>query len=381
MRLSRRPERRWAPLPAHSPKKGSRNRPAPFRIHRSKQLLTSVKGLRPVTRDQLSGLLETFRTRRIAVLGDFLLDEYIIGDTSRVSREAPIVVVDYQDTVHHPGGASNAAQNVTAAGGAAIALGICGTDREGDTLTALLESKGVDSGGLLRDSGYATPLKLRILAGEMNAQKQQVARVDRSGRLEPSKERDERLRVAARAAIESSDAVLISDYGVGLVPGALSDEVIAWGRERGIPVVVDSRFRLTSYRGATVATPNEVEALEAIGVRDESTLDRGQLSRRLTEASGIEHFIVTRGSKGMRVCDAGGSETTIGIVGSNEATDVTGAGDTVSAYVSLSLASGASIVEAAQMATYAAAVVVMKRGTATATPDEVTALIESNPAI
>ncbi len=94
-----------------------------------------------MTRDQFSGLLQVFRSRRIAVLGDFLLDEYIIGDTSRVSREAPIVVVDYQETVHHPGGASNAAQNVTAAGGAAIALGVCGTDREGDALTALLESK------------------------------------------------------------------------------------------------------------------------------------------------------------------------------------------------------------------------------------------------
>ncbi len=333
-----------------------------------------------MTRDRFSGLLQGFQARRIAVMGDFLLDEYIIGDTSRVSREAPIVVVDYQDTVHHPGGASNAAQNVTAAGGAAVALGVCGTDREGDVLTALLETKGVDTGALLRDADYATPLKLRILAGEMNAQKQQVARVDRSGRLEPSAERDARLRDAAREAVESCDAVLISDYGVGLVPGPLSDDVIAWARERGIAVVVDSRFRLMSYRGATAATPNEVEALDAIGVRDESALKPGELSRRLGEASGIERFIVTRGSKGMLVCDDGGEETTIGIVGSNEATDVTGAGDTVSAYVTLSLASGASIVEAAQMATYAAAVVVMKRGTATATPDEITRLIESHPA-
>lgn len=328
--------------------------------------------------DGLGALLDTFPARRIAVLGDFLLDEYIIGSTSRVSREAPIAVVDYQRTVHHPGGASNAAQNITAAGGGATALGVAGRDREGDALVELLASKNVDTGSLRRDEDYLTPLKLRILAGEMNAQKQQVARVDRSSRIESSGVLAETLAPALERAVESCDAVLISDYGVGLVPGALSRDAIAWSRERGIPVVVDSRFELMSYAGATVATPNEVEALEAIGVRDESQLTSGELARRLIAGSGIEQFIVTRGSKGMLVCRGNGEETGIGIVGSNEATDVTGAGDTVSAYVALSLASGASVVEAAWMATYAAAVVVMKRGTATATPEEVRALIDAH---
>lgn len=332
-----------------------------------------------MTPERLDALLESFRSKRIAVVGDFLLDEYIIGSTSRVSREAPIAVVDYQQTVRHPGGASNAAQNVTAAGGAADALGVCGSDREGDALVELLDGCGVDTSRLLRaGKAYPTPLKLRILAGEMNAQKQQVARVDRSVRLEPDAGLAARLLEAAQAALERCDAVLISDYGVGLVPGPLSEAVIARCRDRSLPVVVDSRFDLMSYRGATLATPNEVEALEALRARDESRLGPGELGRRLLEESGIEQFIVTRGSKGMLVC-TGEGETPVDIVGSNEATDVTGAGDTVSAYVALSLACGAGAVEAAWMATYAAAVVVMKRGTATATPGEVRSLAERHP--
>lgn len=333
-----------------------------------------------MTPERLDALLESFRSKRIAVLGDFLLDEYIIGSTSRVSREAPIAVVDHQETVHHPGGASNAAQNVTAAGGAAVALGVCGSDREGDALVALLGARGVDTSALLRSGpDYPTPLKLRILAGEMNAQKQQVARVDRSIPLRPDARLAGALREAALAALETCDAVLISDYGVGIAPGPLSDAVIEQARARNVPVVVDSRFELMSYRGATLATPNEVEALEALGTRDESRLGEGELGRRLVEESGIGQFVVTRGSKGMLVCTRE-AQTPIGIVGSNEATDVTGAGDTVSAYVTLSLACGTDAVEAAWMATYAAAVVVMKRGTATATPEEVRSLVERHPA-
>lgn len=323
-------------------------------------------------------LLESFRGRRVAVVGDFLLDEYIIGDSSRVSREAPIVVVDYRETVHHPGGASNAAQNITSVGAGAVAVGVHGDDREGDTLVSLLQSKGVDTSPLVRAEGYATPLKLRIMAGEMNAQKQQVARVDRSTRLAADAGLARRLDEAAATALETCDAALISDYGVGLVPSELSRAVIARGRERGIPVVVDSRFDLAAYAGATVATPNEVEALEAIGVREESRLGPGELGRRLREVSGIDQFVITRGSQGMLVCGTD-SEGTIGIVGSREATDVTGAGDTVSALVTLSLASGASLVDAARMATYAAAVVVMKRGTATASVAELSEVIERFP--
>jgi len=321
-------------------------------------------------------LLEQFRSRRIGVIGDFLLDQYIIGHSARVSREAPIVVVDYQDTVYHPGGAANAAQNVTALGGSAHAVGVVGDDREADALLRLLDARGVNVTRLMRDAAAATSTKLRILAGEMNAQKQQVARVDRSHRLSPVAALTARLREAIDDTVSSSDAVLMADYGLGVLGSDIASHVLARCAAERVPSVVDSRHRLREFRGATVATPNEVEAMEALGLRHEAELtDERSFAGRVTE-TGIRNLIVTRGSKGMVVCAADGAVTAIGIAGDRQATDVTGAGDTVSAVVALSLAAGATLVEAARMATFAASVVVMKRGTATASPPEVHAMIE-----
>src|SRR5262245_40156757 len=172
-------------------------------------------------------LLEQFRSRKIGVIGDFLLDQYILGTSARVSREAPIVVVDYQDTVYHPGGAANAAQNVTALGGSARAVGVVGDDREADALLRLLDARGVDIERLLRDASAATSTKLRILAGEMNAQKQQVARVDRSHKLTASAALGARLRDAVDEIVAASDAVLLADYGLGVLAGDVAAHVLA----------------------------------------------------------------------------------------------------------------------------------------------------------
>ncbi len=327
--------------------------------------------------DRFIALLDAFTTRRIAVVGDFLLDQYMLGTTARVSREAPIVVVDYQETVNHPGGAANAAQNVTALGGTAVALGVVGADREGEALTALLRARGVDTERLFALANAMTSLKLRIMAGEMNAQKQQVARVDRSHRVVLDAAARDRVDAAVESAATTCDALLFADYGLGVLSDGLARRAIDACRERRVPVVVDSRYRTLEFRGATVATPNEVEAMAALGLeREADLLDGARLSRALA-ASGIENLIVTRGSKGMIVCGSRGEVTSIGIAGSRQATDVTGAGDTVAAVVALSLAAGATLEEAARMATFAAAVVVMKRGTATASPAEVRSLIDA----
>jgi rfaE bifunctional protein kinase chain/domain len=322
-------------------------------------------------------LLDRFRSRRVGVVGDFLLDQYILGTSARVSREAPIVVVEYQDTVYHPGGAAHAAQNVTALGGAAQAVGVLGHDREGDVLTQLLDARGVDTAGLLREREAMTSTKLRILAGEMNAQKQQVARVDRSHRVAFHPALFDAVNDRIEETVSACDVVLLADYGLGVLGPDIAARALAQCAAKEVPVVVDSRHRLLEFRGATVATPNEVEAMEALGIRAESELtDRVALARRIGD-TGLRNLIVTRGSKGMVVCGSDAPFTALGIAGSHEATDVTGAGDTVSAVVALSLAAGATLVEAAQMATFAASVVVMKRGTATASPDEVRDAIES----
>lgn len=333
-----------------------------------------------MTHDRYLALLDAFAKRRIAVVGDYLLDQYLLGTTSRVSREAPIAVVDYQETVNHPGGAANAAQNVTALGGHAIAVGIVGSDREGDALLTLLQERGVETKGVLVSPRAATSLKLRIMAGEMNAQKQQVARVDRSHRVELDAETSERLIGSIESAASACDAMLLADYALGVLPDAIARRAIDACRARKVPVIVDSRYRALAFRGATVATPNEVEAMAALGLERESDLLDGALLARALGEAGIGNLLVTRGSKGMIVCGAEGRIATIGIAGTRQATDVTGAGDTVAAVVSLSLAAGASLEEAARMATFAAAVVVMKRGTATASPAEVRAQIETGDA-
>ncbi len=328
-----------------------------------------------MNRKRLFDLLEQFRSRRVTVVGDYLLDQYILGTTSRVSREAPIPVIDYQQSAHHPGGAANAAQNVTALGGAAVAVGVLGDDPEGVTLCELLRSRGVDTHALLVAPAEATSTKLRIMAGEMNAQKQQVARVDRSHRVALADGLAGRLLTAISDAVAASDVVLLADYGLGVLSPPVVEHAIARARARAVPIVVDSRYRLAWFRGATVAVPNEVEAMEALGIEREADLMDAEAMKRRVAECGLEGLIVTRGSLGMIVCDAHGAYATIGIAGSREATDVTGAGDTVAAMVALSLAAGGTLAEAAQMATFAASVVVMKRGTATASPDEVRSAI------
>lgn len=329
--------------------------------------------------DRYLEILASFEGLRVGVVGDFLLDQYMVGTTSRVSREAPIVVVDYQETVFNPGGAANAAQNVTALSGAALAAGVLGGDREGEALDALLVARGVDTSRMLRSARAETSTKLRILAGEMNAQKQQVARVDRSHRVALDEADRRRLNDGIAELAGSCAALLLADYGLGVLARETAVLAIDACRARGVPVVVDSRHRLREFRGATVATPNEVEAMEALALADEGALTDPAILRRAVGTSGIDNLIVTRGSQGMVVCTAGRVER-IGIAGNTAATDVTGAGDTVSATVALSLASGATIGEAARMATFAASVVVMKRGTATASPAEVRAVIEAGEA-
>jgi rfaE bifunctional protein kinase chain/domain len=331
-----------------------------------------------MNRKRFLDLLEQLRSRRVAVVGDYLLDQYILGTTSRVSREAPIPVIDYQQSAHHPGGAANAAQNVTALGAIAVAVGVLGDDSEGATLSELLRGRGVDTHALLLAPGEATSTKLRIMAGEMNAQKQQVARVDRSHRVALAGDLAARLLTAISGAVASSDAVLLADYGLGVLSPPIVEHAIARARERKIPIVVDSRYRLAWFRGATVAVPNEVEAMEALGIEREADLVNADAMQRRVADCGLEGIIVTRGSLGMIVCDARGAFETIGIAGSREATDVTGAGDTVAAMVALALAAGGTLAEAAHMATFAASVVVMKRGTATTSPDEVRAAIAAS---
>ncbi|MCZ6765762.1 MAG: PfkB family carbohydrate kinase [bacterium] len=319
---------------------------------------------------RFESLLERFHSKRVAVVGDFILDEYLIGDTRRVSREAPVIVIDYRESVYHPGGAANATQNVASLSGSARAFGMVGGDKNGKVLADILKKRGVDPSGLVTVNEISTAVKTRILAGELHAQRQQVARIDRSYRVESGVESLHLLADRVAAACEDSDAVLIADYGMGVVPGEVSLAAIEACRNAGTPVIIDSRFQLTHFNGATVAVPNEVELFDALKSRDRSAKRLGELAHEVIQKQQMDGLIVTRGSRGMLVFEKDTEPEPVGIVGSRDVTDVTGAGDTVAAAVALTLGSGGTLSEAAEIATYAAAVVVMKRGTATVTRNE-----------
>jgi rfaE bifunctional protein kinase chain/domain len=330
---------------------------------------------RTADRHRLLSLIDRFPSRRIGVVGDVVADEFIYGRVARVSREAPVLILEYDRTDVVPGGAGNAAQNVAALGARTRAVGVVGADTTGDRLLQALNPL-VDRRALWRPKGSVTPTKTRILAGGIHSAKQQVVRIDRSTRRRASAEEVARTTQAALGIVSSVDAMLISDYGAGLVSPRLASAVARAARERrrgAIPVVIDSRYDLGRYRGLTASTPNESEVEAMVGERlddDPRRLERA--GRRILEQTRMRMVLITRGSRGMALFEPGTPTEHLPIYGSDEIADVTGAGDTVIATMTLALAAGASGVDAARLANYAGGLVVMKRGTATVSARELT---------
>jgi rfaE bifunctional protein kinase chain/domain len=331
-------------------------------------------------KERLLQLVDAFTRRTVLVVGDLVADEFIYGQVARVSREAPVLILKYDSAQTIPGGAGNAACNVASLGGRARLAGLVGADAEGRRLLSSFPP-GIDRRAVVRASSYRTPVKTRILAGGTHSAKQQVVRIDREAGWPLTPDLSQTLAARLGPALAACDAVLLSDYGSGLVTPTLASRLLeAVGRRhrrREIPVLVDSRYQLLSYRGLTTCTPNESEVEHALGVRigdDLEALERaGRLVLKRTRSSAV---LVTRGSRGMALFEPKRPTVHIPIFGSDEVADVTGAGDTVIATFSLALAAGASCYEAARLANYAGGIVVMKRGTATVSAAELSAAIE-----
>ena len=329
---------------------------------------------------RLLELLDGFSAKRIAVIGDLIADEFIYGRVARLSREAPVLILQYDSTEIVAGGAGNAAKNVAALGARAHIVALAGKDEPGKRLWASLRH--VDSKGLLRPSGYSTPVKTRILAGGVHTAKQQIVRIDRViSTWYDARTRTEFARAALKAAAQC-DAILMSDYGTGLVTPdlarALIKKVAARSRRRAVPILIDSRYDLMRYRGLTACTPNESEVEQIFGVKigdNARALERA--GRELLKRTRMSAVLVTRGSRGMALFESGRPTIHVPIYGSDEVADVTGAGDTVIATMTLAIAAGASFYEATRLANYAGGIVVMKRGTATVSSDELRASINS----
>ena len=333
-------------------------------------------------KERLLALIDGFSNRRVLVIGDIVADEFIYGEVARVSREAPVLILKYDTTAMVAGGAGNAANNVAALGGRARLMGVVGADPEGRRLLSSFH-RGVERSFIVRARGYRTMVKTRILAGGIHSAKQQIVRIDRAAGSPMSDAASRAYTGKIRAALDGCDAVVLSDYGSGLVTPAVADLVRRIlerrSRRRPVPVLVDSRYRLLDYRGFTACTPNESEVEQVVGIRvNDNAAALEQAGRILLQRTRMGAVLVTRGSRGMALFEARRPTVHIPIFGSDEVTDVTGAGDTVIATVSLALAAGASFYEAARLANYAGGLVVMKRGTATVSAQEMAAAVASD---
>jgi rfaE bifunctional protein kinase chain/domain len=305
--------------------------------------------------NRLRQVLEQFKGRRIAVLGDFVADVFIYGEISRISREAPVLILNQRDTQLVPGGGGNAVHNLRALGAAPLPIGIVGDDAEGRQLIQFFKKLGIDTSGIKVDRSWRTPTKTRILAGAVHSSRQQIVRLDSGGSAKPESAIQQ-----FRGKLPKCDALLVSDYGYGWV----TPELVSNMRAGDIPVTVDSRFSMEAFNNMTAATPNEPEVEEALGMTIGNDLKKLESAgRALLRRLKHKALLITRGKDGMALFERGKKTEHIPVHGSDEIADVTGAGDTVIATFTLALAAGGTFSEAAQLANYAGGIVVMKYGT------------------
>lgn len=316
----------------------------------------------------LTALAETFPKRRVLVVGDLVADHYIYGQTDRVSREAPVLIVRYESAEVKPGAAANAAANVRSLGAHVTVVGLLGRDEMGAELRKQLRARGIKVAAASAP-GVQTETKTRILAGGISTTRQQMLRLDRTQTAPlPARLRLELTARIAEAA-RSADAVVVSDYGAGAVPPEARGVLRKLARE-GLPVCVDSRYALHTFQGLTVCKPNEPELAALVGRPLRSRKEILDAAREALGQLQCAALLVTRGRHGMMVITPSGTVDELPVHGAQEAVDVTGAGDTVVAAYALSLAAGASFLDAARMANVAGGLAVMKPGTATVSREE-----------
>jgi rfaE bifunctional protein kinase chain/domain len=318
--------------------------------------------------ERLQEIVGRFKDRRIAVLGDIVADMYIYGKPYRLSREAPVLVVRHDGERILPGSAGNTIHNLSSLGIRVFPLGVLGDDEPGRSLVSQFSRMNVEMDGLMVVANRSTTTKTRIMAGDDHTSKQQVIRIDREAKEPLPEAVEERMAAYLDQVAHRVDAFIVSDYGYDFVNPALLEKLKAIAVHK--PVVVDSRYRLHLFSGVTAITPNESEAEAVSQERITSGQDAIRVGARLVRELDLRAVLITRGNKGMVLVERSGQAADIAICGSDEITDVTGAGDTVAAVVTASLAAGASFYEAARLSNYAGAVVVMKRGTSTASPEE-----------
>jgi len=328
-------------------------------------------------RDLSEIILNEFPKKKILIVGDLVADQFLRGKIARVSREAPVFILRHEDTETTGGAAANAAVNTSSLGATPILIGVMGRDENGSLLRQALEASKVDCSLTIADPSFSTTTKVRVLAGQHYAPRQQVIRIDYENKGPIASETLKFISDRIPRAAKEADAIILSDYNYGVACPEIALVCLNAARENNIPLVVDSRFRLTEFANATSATPNqeEVEQILGSGFSDDQC-------EQLRQKLGYESLVVTCGNEGMLIVESGQEPVRIDVVGSKQPVDVTGAGDTVIAAYTLGLACGLPALQAARIGNHAGGIVVMKKGTASATAaeliDSILTVVESD---
>ena len=328
--------------------------------------------------ERLRKIVQSFPNVTVTVLGDLVADEFIYGEISRVSREAPVLILKHRERTVVPGGGANAVMNLADLGVTVLPVGIVGDDEPGKLLLQAFKKKKIATSGILKLKSHITTTKTRVLAGHTHASRQQVVRVDReASELHENHPALLELISSAREYARASDGFLVSDYGYGAATPRLLTFIRSNGSLNEIPVTLDSRYRMLQYAGVTAATPNEPEVEEALKTRIGHDREKlFQAGEQLIKQMKLESLVITRGGDGMVAFEKKHKPVEIPIFGTDEVADVTGAGDTVIATFTAALAAGADTESAARLANFAGGIVVMKRGTATVSQTELLNAIE-----
>ncbi len=323
-------------------------------------------------RAALLSIISRFSRQRVVVIGDLVADEFIYGEIARVSREAPVLILKQREKQIVPGGGANAANNLVDLGAQVTPVGVVGDDEAGECLLRYFQHKGVSTRRVLRLRGTMTPTKSRILGGLTHWQRQQVVRIDREPPEPLSQKVRRRLSESVVPLLRQASAVLVSDYGYGSTDAREAGFLRRRAGRQRPPFTVDSRYDLLSYTHFTAAAPNEPEIEQAFERKIGHNLELlHRLGRKVLRRQSLEALLVTRGRDGMVLFEPRQEPRHLAIFGSDQAVDVTGAGDTVIAAFTLALAAGGSFLHAAQIANCAGGLVVMKRGTATVKAREI----------
>ena len=323
-----------------------------------------------LTKTRATEILQNLRDRYVLVLGDVMLDEFVWGDVTRISPEAPVPVVDVRRESMHLGGAANVLANLVALGARGSVVGVVGNDAAGRRLQTGLSDLGVQDQYLLVDESRPSTTKTRIIAHS-----QLVVRADRESRSPVTGKLEDKIVSCLKDALREADAFVVSDYDKGVVTPRILREILPVAYEQ-VPVLIDPKLRnFNEYRPATLVTPNHLEALRMSNSEDHSDDGSHHAAKVIREKLGCDAVLITRGDRGMMLLEGDGPPVYVETA-AREVYDVTGAGDTVIAALASALASGATMIEAASFANHAAGVVVGKVGTATATADELLSTFE-----